>query len=205
MNETSNLHQRIMDKAYERWQSSNAMTQTSFWNTLSPLEQAAIFLGNFNYQVCNGGFSQWWGNDYAKARVIQTIEACCDTMNTENAKKVRVLMRDYRAVFRRFTDKGLDATESEMRLSEGEYDEFERDLSALDSRYYLINEAFMAEVNEYLAKLLVESLQRNPLYNACARLSHIAGQIEAHPEQRSPLEQAIYDVRVELNRLEYLA
>ena len=56
--------QDIMNEAYARWQ-NNDWSQEQFWNQLSYVEKVAVFTGNLNYQVENGGFAQWIDNGYS--------------------------------------------------------------------------------------------------------------------------------------------
>ena len=57
-------HQTLMNQAYKKWE-NNDIRREEFLLLLSPVEKLAVILGNFNYQVCNGGFSQWNYNDYS--------------------------------------------------------------------------------------------------------------------------------------------
>ena len=53
-----------MDKAYKKFKDDWKMAQFYFY--LKPLEKRAVALGNLNYQVGNGGFTQWIDNGYAE-------------------------------------------------------------------------------------------------------------------------------------------
>ena len=52
-----------MDKSYEKNENSN-MSREEFLSNLSSYERIAFQFGNLNYQVENGGFTQWYMNEY---------------------------------------------------------------------------------------------------------------------------------------------
>ena len=59
-------HQELMNTAYEKFHSPDIEWKERFRTTgLTNLEKVAVMLGNFNYQVCNGGFMQYADNGYA--------------------------------------------------------------------------------------------------------------------------------------------
>ena len=60
------LHQQIMDQAYDKWSDDKHWTKAMFWDHLNYQEKVAISLGTLNYQIGNGGFVQWYDNDYYK-------------------------------------------------------------------------------------------------------------------------------------------
>ena len=52
--------QGLMDTAYTEWQKDgNDWTYQQFLNESTPAQRKACLIGNFNYQVHNGGFMQW--------------------------------------------------------------------------------------------------------------------------------------------------
>lgn len=56
--------QYIMDSAYDKWDHDN-MKREDFLEQLTDYEKTAVIFGNFNYQVENGGLSQWYFNNYS--------------------------------------------------------------------------------------------------------------------------------------------
>lgn len=61
-----NDQQTLMDEVYAAWQSElKDVSHRELLDTFSPLHRAACILGNMNYQVCNGGWSQWHFNHYS--------------------------------------------------------------------------------------------------------------------------------------------
>ncbi len=55
--------QALMTEAYKGW--TDGMTYGVFLATLDRLPRVAVLLGTLNYQVGNGGVSQWVDNGYA--------------------------------------------------------------------------------------------------------------------------------------------
>ena len=68
---TDNLHDTLMNTAYSKYPKN--VSHFEFLLSLTPIERTAVVLGNLNYQVENGGFSQWSFNGYKKS-TIQFIE-----------------------------------------------------------------------------------------------------------------------------------
>jgi hypothetical protein len=136
--------QRLMDGAYDRWQTQkDTMTRQEFWDQLDADERVAVFLGNLNYQVENGGFSQWLDNGYATLETVGFIGRTCVGMCTASSMAVHGLLCEFEAACGGTVDvRSGEYTES--------YADFDR-LGALDSRYYAVHEAFMADVESMLS------------------------------------------------------
>jgi hypothetical protein len=62
--ETKDFHQELMDKAYDLWRTHKDWSYPIFIDNLDMVSRRAVVLGNLNYQVCNGGFTQWEDNQY---------------------------------------------------------------------------------------------------------------------------------------------
>jgi len=63
----TDFHQKLMDEFYHFWQLEEncKLSQKVVLEKFgSELHRAAVILGNFNYQVENGGFEQWIFNGY---------------------------------------------------------------------------------------------------------------------------------------------
>jgi len=62
----SPTHQTLMTAFYVTWGSPEHVdkSQAEVLALFDARTVAAVQLGNLNYQVCNGGFSQWWANGY---------------------------------------------------------------------------------------------------------------------------------------------
>ena len=72
--------QAVMNRAYDLWQKYPDWTYSEFIDELSPADRSVVLIGNLNYQVENGGFSQWLTNGYGEcvrelARALDAIGA----------------------------------------------------------------------------------------------------------------------------------
>lgn len=134
--------QKLMDGAYDRWQEHKGWTKQDFWDDLDRDERVAVMLGNLNYQVQNGGFSQWWCNGYATPANMDFIIRTCGRIGTKSSTVVAGLVAQARDAFGdNTTDDGLD---------EDEYEELSVTLDPLDTAYYAIDEEFVADVETFL-------------------------------------------------------
>ena len=76
MTEHSDRIQALMDEVYGVWQKDENRSKNK-WDILtgfSPAHQIAVVFGNFNYQVENGGISQWIYNRYFHDDADKLIE-----------------------------------------------------------------------------------------------------------------------------------
>lgn len=55
----------IMDSAYSKFDDDNGYIRRWYNENITNQEKVMMILGNFNYQVCNGGTAQWIDNGYA--------------------------------------------------------------------------------------------------------------------------------------------
>jgi hypothetical protein len=68
-------HQELMNEFYDFWQGSGLERKVALAK-FDDLHQAAVMLGNLNYQVTNGGFNQWNFNGYSED--IEELLGICD-------------------------------------------------------------------------------------------------------------------------------
>lgn len=64
----NSLTQQLMNEVYNKWQEEGEMRHTRMGiikKYFTPKHKAAVQLGSMNYQVCNGGWSQWHNNGYS--------------------------------------------------------------------------------------------------------------------------------------------
>jgi hypothetical protein len=118
--------QEVMNKAYEKF---GNLTYEEFISSLDEKEMNIVLIGNLNYQVSNGGFSQWIGNNYSKMSddLIYALRA----VNTDTCKKVIGLVK-----------KALEVYE--------EYGEDEDDaFYELDDAFYEINKTMLEDVERF--------------------------------------------------------
>jgi hypothetical protein len=130
-----------MEKAHAWWQDKD-IGLADFYEALTPTTRKAVAVGHFNYQVHNGGFSQWHDNRYA-ACGASTVKALCRELNTKTSEKVASLITA-----------ALLAVEANERIANDDEDrmDFIEDTSPYDDAYYAISEQFLAEVEAWLAK-----------------------------------------------------
>jgi len=68
-------HQTLMDEVYAYWNEGlDDRTRISSAEHFGPLHVIAVRLGNFNYQVGNGGTRQWVDNGYAVEDIKPLLE-----------------------------------------------------------------------------------------------------------------------------------
>lgn len=63
----NSLLQKLVTKAYKETvtpEEIKKLDKVEFWSLLPLRIRVAVYLGNLNYQVRNGGFDQWVGNGY---------------------------------------------------------------------------------------------------------------------------------------------
>jgi len=140
------IHQTLMDKAYARWisNSDEIVTYDDFVDSLKGDELVAVLVGNFNYQVVNGGLEQWEGNGYSRhsKRLREVLLAMKDLCSL--APVVLGIVEEFEDIMD--TDDGLNDEDYWDSI-----DEYGPNYDELDSRYYEVNEEFMTQCELYLA------------------------------------------------------
>lgn len=122
--------QALMDQAYSRWQSSR-WSREEFWAQLTPKERVAVFVGNLNYQVGNGGFSQWCFNGYSDCsdELLQILPKL-----GEAGQEVAALV--------------VDVLEEEEVLKDEEEGDCSEDY---DGQFYALSDALLAECEAFIS------------------------------------------------------
>lgn len=159
--------QNLMNTAYNEWQKpNNNWTYRQFLNESTPAQRKAILLGNFNYQVHNGGFMQWVDNGYGLH--AQELLDVLEQINTDLSKEVISLVKqimpyiDFSQENRGWGDYWLKEEELHQRyigcwedededLYEEEDCQGSRVAQTLDSPYYKIADAFLEEAEAFLS------------------------------------------------------
>lgn len=136
--------QELMTQAYERWQANRDWSIEKFWDQLDADERMAVFTGNFNYQVENGGFIQWYDNRYAQPQVVDYLLRLCDDINTDASKKVKELIKSFK--------NALKSCQVDRRgdLEIEDWDALCDTCNGLDSPYYEINQQFLEDMEKYI-------------------------------------------------------
>lgn len=135
------LHQKLMNEAYEMWQANEEWTQEEYIDNLDRAHRIAVVTGNFNYQVCNGGFMQWHDNQYSKQ--FGFLSEILDEMDT--AASLRALRLAEKALVKL---KRHDAYKGDN--DDASWDRLRNALDPLDSNYYDIDKQFLADVETFL-------------------------------------------------------
>lgn len=143
----SDLFQATMDGAYNRWQNSKGMTKQEFWDQLNADERIAVFCGNLNYQVENGGFSQWLDNGYATDETISFLLRFTAKTPGEAMKVVNQILYEFMHAVRRC---GVDLSDPFGSMEEEDYNWFYELTNPLNSRFYDVNTAWVAEIEAHL-------------------------------------------------------
>jgi hypothetical protein len=139
--EIDNPHQEIMDAAYDRWKAHDEWSKQDFWDQLSAKERFAVFMGNMNQQITNGGFGQWLGNEYATPETVAYIRRALNRMGTSAALKVLELVEKFDVVILQTLNKKLDDTPTDSE------DAF---MDGLDRAYYKVDKQFLIECEAFL-------------------------------------------------------
>lgn len=132
---TKSLHQQLMNEAYDVFKSGRGDDYEGFVDGLDDRHRAAVILGNFNYQVENGGFLQWHDNGYSSR--IDWLHKYLKAIATPTAQEVTEMVNEFQII-----TANLDSEDEE----ESPYD-------LLDSRYYRINHQLMVDAENWLRKL----------------------------------------------------
>ncbi len=145
MTDTAPKMQALMDTAYARWQSAigpgaRGMSKDEFWATLSAQERRAVFTGNLNQQVTNGGFAQWVDNRYGVDEVFAYMIGLCIELKTPAALVVQNLLHAVNVARRDY----------EQSESDEAWRDFFSVTDGLSTAFYTVNEAFLADVENTL-------------------------------------------------------
>ena len=153
----SDMHQVLMNAAYDRWQKHDDWSYEHMLAHCSAHERMAVLLGNFNYQIGNGGWSQWVDNGYATS--AGEVATCLELIGTEAAKTALEFLR-------RLEPHLGDAKVSKGFVGDGDYWAYEEEedgdgrfghegyevAESMCSPYYEISGQLMADINEYFEK-----------------------------------------------------
>ena len=148
--DATNRTQELMDQAYDRWGEDNTMSKEDFWATLSPREKVAVFCGNLNGQVGNGGFGQWDCNRYSDCAV--ELSGILRRLGPTGRKAAAIVEEAMRRI-----EDAKEANESQDRCARDDEDDgYEEDeeahLSDLDDKYWEMSDALLEELEAFLNK-----------------------------------------------------
>lgn len=169
------VHQEMMDLAYAEWKTTGVEPAKQDSHKLFKL---AVMVGNMNYQVCNGGWIQYFDNGYASAETSgfanghEEIDRHNEFMGLfnqyglqaiENGREVYKLMDAFSSAFEiddeQYTEEWIEAEDEdeEDRYEEcynenyGEASEYcQVQWESLNGKFYAINDKFLAAFETFL-------------------------------------------------------
>ena len=131
--------QEVMTKAYERY--TPEMTRQEFWDQLDATERAVVFVGNLNYQVCNGGWPQYADNGYAQAESLNYVLRLCHKMDTPASKTVAGIIEKFLPLW-----KDWKHAEEDRWSAHDTWPGFYENCEPLNEAFYDVNEQWMEDV-----------------------------------------------------------
>lgn len=130
----------LMNQAYDRY--TPEMGKDEFVAQLVGLEVFAVHYGNLNYQVENGGFSQWQGNYYQTDRSVGAITTLLTMLGTDEAKTVQTLLDQFLAL----------GDQNDLE-DEDDYDSWYARQSDLGTQFYKINDVVIDQIEALFASM----------------------------------------------------
>lgn len=151
------LFQNVMNRAYAKWQANRDWRYEDFLMNLNAADRRCVIMGNLNYQVCNGGFSQWIFNHYINPNLEPMILDALSLIKTETGLAVRALVGEVIEILHKDFEYRNGAYEVE-RSSFSYWDENEDDfydytidkLDGFDENFYAINEQWLHDIERKL-------------------------------------------------------
>lgn len=149
------IHQELMNKAYDNWEKNKQWSYNQFISSLDFKEKLAVLTGNLNYQVENGGFSQWHFNDYS-SEADELIKLLSMYSNEPVIKRVLSLVEEAVQIINGY-ELDIEQLKSNWEENEDEINSLEgrmyEALDLLDEQYYQINNEFMNVMEKILKNL----------------------------------------------------
>ncbi len=138
--------QYIMDSAYDKWNHDN-MNREDFLEQLTDYEKIAVIFGNFNYQVENGGLSQWYFNNYS-----DDLNSLREFLKNSDFKK----RNEFLSILDNFSNI-KDDIEKLDRLDDWYREDYKTRISAL-CNYDLLYSRIEKEWKEYFENYLISNM-----------------------------------------------
>lgn len=152
LDQKTDKHQQLMDQAYDRWQKNQHWSQEEFFDELTPAEKFAVAFGNLNYQVENGGFAQWWGNDYGTAETVAYLKRQSRKLGDVGAR-LDAMLDEYLEETKGLTQDKFWREYCSNQWGDGDEELFEptqENLDELTDRFYALNQELLAAVEAHL-------------------------------------------------------
>lgn len=143
------IHQEIMDKAYVKF---GNVGYAEFVDSLDEKEGLAVLAGNLNYQVGNGGFYQWYSNEYNLGlnRLVDLLEKYGDGLQT--FRELKDILISYKELEEAYIEEEYEE-EYEDEYDEGYEERFSDGLRHLDGLYRDMEDNFLKEVEKVLSSM----------------------------------------------------
>lgn len=149
MDKVNDLWQYIMNSSYEIWHSDPSLSRIQFLDKLSSYEKLAVQLGNFNYQVENGGLMQWDENGYSEdVYELMDFIKCSDF-----SKKYEIL--DILDNFIHIKN-SIDKLDENDDFYDGDLQTRYSELNRYDKIYYSLKD----ELKDFFENYLVETIPK---------------------------------------------
>jgi hypothetical protein len=134
-----------MNEAYAQWQQQEVpASYDQFVESLDEPHQAAVLLGNLNYQVENGGFVQWYRNGYSSQ--IERLSGYLDQLPT--GKRVRQLLAQLECLVE--DAKAEEDNAGGLEIDEVDWQSIRQQLRELDAQYHQIRSSYLKECEDWL-------------------------------------------------------
>ena len=148
---------RLMESAYDKYKKpdgpdDHTLDEDVWLSRLSAGEKFAVHFGNMNYQVENGGWSQWGPgcNNYGTPDVYQYLLVACDILGTETAGKVKAILKQIYPSLKRSVSKGYMQDEED---DERFWQLLRKKEESANHAYYAVNETLLDDVESFLARV----------------------------------------------------
>ncbi len=142
--------QPIMEAAYTKWPTHGRYSDFLF--EIGGVEKYVVLIGNLNYQVCNGGFTQWVDNGYG--RHWQDVLRVLEKVGTDTAKRVAMLVEKVGKQLRYNSRGVLDFSNTTSRSfysdDDGDSEDEWPDFSAEDDAFYAINDQLLIDMAAFV-------------------------------------------------------
>jgi hypothetical protein len=149
--------QPIMDAAYAKWPKDGRYSDFLF--EISGIEKYVVLIGNLNYQVENGGFTQWADNGYGL--YWQDVLRVLEKIGTDTAKQVAALVGKVGKQLlynnRGELDFSSNRTGRFYSYNDSDSEDEWPDFSAEDDAFYVINEQLMIDMAAFVQSQNVAS------------------------------------------------
>ena len=136
-----------MTNAYDNWGKNTSREE--FLSDLTPYEKLAVIFGNFNYQVQNGGFSQWVFNNYDSD--IDDLEEFIENCDFDKKDVYERMFENYRCI-----KASLDNLNGYDDFYYEDVETREKHYADNDENYYRINKEWEKYFSDYLLKNMPE-------------------------------------------------